>query len=209
MSELLQAEVEALALRALYDLANQGSSWVDAAYIAGVLQTGISQTRAQLALRVLDASKLVRARHNVNSGSKYEISEQGYKQVEADNLAAQQIQIGDLAGAVAPAADRIVGYDHNSREFKETREKVSELGKQLAQANDLGELSLRAAQVAAVEVEAIGNTMDQDFFRPAELWTRANMTLRWIGRESAGAVVGAAALALLTLLAAFLGFPVI
>jgi len=158
-------------------------------------------------LRTLDAAKLVRARHNARSGSTYEITEAGYKKVEAERLD-QNEQEEDFANPEAPAADRIVGFDHNSRSFREVRAKVSELQDHLGSANDLGGLTERSAAVASAEVEAIGKTMDQEFFRPTELWARAKMTLGWIGREAAGALEGTAAIALLALIASFLGFPV-
>ena len=118
MSAILQSEVEARTLKALFDRANHGPGWVDSAYVAGTLQDGISQPRAQMALRTLEQSRLVRGRHNVSKDSVYEITEAGYKKVEADLVTHKDDE------DAAPASDRVVRFNDNSPEHLQAAELI-------------------------------------------------------------------------------------
>ncbi|AOR75921.1 hypothetical protein BES08_03525 [Novosphingobium resinovorum] len=98
--------------------------------------------------------------------------------------------------------------DHNSRQFIEVRSEVTSLAKQISLANDVGNLSSREKLVAEQEVTALGDALDREFIRPKEIWLRSKLTLQWIGKEAAAAVIGTAALALLALIAHLLGFAI-
>ncbi len=196
-----QAELEELVLRALFEYAQTESGMLATVEVGALLNGNFGDQRIRLALSSLDRGHLVRASHNAISGSQYSISETGYKAVEEDLLRA-----ADRDDTSAPAANRVVGFDHNSRDYREVRKKVDELGKALRGANDLGDLSPREAAVAAFEVDQISQTLNQDFFRPVELWRRCRNTLKWISEQAAVAVVGVLATGLLTLLANLFGF---
>ena len=152
MRELLQSEVEERTLRALYDLANSGSTWVDAAYIAGALEDGVSQPRVQMALRTLEQARLIRGRHNTRHPSVFEISEAGYKAVEADLVATAEDANSEL---IAPAADRVVRFCDNSPEYVQAGDLIVQITNAVEGDNAInsGERSrLRAALRAASEL---------------------------------------------------------
>ena len=205
MSLVSQEALERRVLRTLFDYAQTGSAQLSSDLVVGLIGEQFGEHRIKLALSTLEKQRLVRGNHNARSGSKYLISDAGYKQVEKELLETSEDESSDNE-RTAPASNRIVGLDHNSRGFLEARGKVSELRDALIKANDLGDLSPREAQVAATEVDQIGETLAQEFFRPAELWRRCLSTLRWVGDQAAAAVVGMLALALLTLLGHLLGF---
>jgi hypothetical protein len=200
-----QEQLEGLVLRALYDFVQVDSGYLSVEQIAGLLNNEYTEARIGLAVRSLASAKYLRGQHNVYSGSKYEISDAGYKKVES-NLIAAAVPI-EPAPEI-PASDRIVSLDHNSKSFRQVIASTREFREQLLGANDTGDLSPREVQVAAHEVAQIADTLEENDLRPAALWSRAKSTLSWIGREAAAAVVGVAALALLALLAGLLGFSI-
>jgi hypothetical protein len=105
-----------------------------------------------------------------------------------------------------PASDRIVTLDHNSPQVREVIEAADGLASQLEETNDTGNLSAEAVEVAIDEVQQIASELRRLAVRMPAFSERAKSTLSWIGKEAAGALVGAAALGLLALLAALLGF---
>lgn len=105
-----------------------------------------------------------------------------------------------------PASDRIVPVDHNSASVADIIDASKKLQESLLAANDIGAMGVGQAHAAAVEVGQISAAFAADFIRADRMFARAKETLAWIGKEAAGALVGAAALALLALIAAYLGF---
>jgi hypothetical protein len=106
--------------------------------------------------------------------------------------------------AFAPASDRLVRIDHNAEAVREIREAAAELVQRIRLGNDLGDLTAEEAAAAANEVYQIGLFFEAEYVRPATVLSLAGPTLRWIADKTGGAVVGAAALALLALIKAFL-----
>ena len=200
-----QADLEQRVLSGLYDFIQQKTGLLSPKEVAGVLDNEFTEARVQMALRALERDNLVRGSHNAYSGSSYEISEKGYKQIETAQGTNDNSQAVETTSS-APGSDRVVSFDHNSAPFRRVIVATRDLSKQLLESNDLGELSTIEAGVAAHEVGQIADSLENEFVRPAGIWVRAQSTLGWIGREAASAMVGAAALALLALLATLLGF---
>lgn len=82
---------------------------------------------------------------------------------------------------------------------------VQDLKVRIRMGNDLGDLTVEEAKVAAQEVEQIELALKGEFVRPEQLMTFTRKSLKWIGDKAAGAAVGKAALALLAMIAAFFG----
>ncbi len=206
MNTLSQSGLEDAVLQSLYDLVQLGGSRVTAEQVAGRMNYEYSEGRVKMALQALERNKLARGQHNAMTGSKYEISELGFKNIEsAQVLGASE---AGQASAEVPGSDRVVGLDHNSRSFGQVVSGAKDLQVQLLSANDVGDLSQRQVQVAAHEIGQIVETLHQDYVRPLALWSRSSSVLGWIGKEAAAALVGAAALALLALIATLLGFTI-
>lgn len=106
---------------------------------------------------------------------------------------------------VAPASDRLVRLDDNDPKVSEIRASLGELKQKIRTGNDLGSMSAEAAQAAHLEVERLEQAFQLQTARAGWLMGMASATLPWIGKEAAGAVVGALALAILALIGRFLG----
>jgi hypothetical protein len=206
VSTLSQAGLEAAVLQSLFDIVQAGGGRVSAEQVAGRMNNEYSEGRVKMALQALERDKLARAQHNTMTGSKYEISETGFKNIEAAKVAEGANSAKPFESI--PGSDRVVGLDHNSRSFVEVVSGAKDLQAQLLSANDVGDLSPRQVQVAAHEIEQIVETLQQDYVRPFALWSRSSSVLGWIGKEAAAALVGAAALALMALIATLLGFTI-
>jgi hypothetical protein len=107
----------------------------------------------------------------------------------------------------APASDRIVALDHNSPDLVKAISDAKQLAVQLQESNDVGNMSPEAVAVAADEIGQIAISLERPAVRMPSFGNRAVSTLTWIGKEAAGALIGAAALGLLALLATILGIP--
>jgi len=107
---------------------------------------------------------------------------------------------------VVPASDRIVRLDHNDPDLGRAINDAKHLTRQLREGNDVGNLSAEAVAVAVQEVAQIAMSLEAPAVRMPAFQERTVSTLSWIGKEAAGALVGAAALGLLALLASLLGF---
>ncbi|MBK8374396.1 hypothetical protein [Sphingorhabdus sp.] len=141
------------------------------------------------ALASLEAEGLVV--HRVGS---YEITEEGI-------LVSEQTLVGGV-----PASDRIVSLNHNAPEVRQIVDEANNLETLLSKVNDFGSLTEEEVKTAATEVRLIREAFETDFLRPTSTYQRAKSTLEWIGTKAAEAVIGAAALGLLALIAAFFGF---
>lgn len=113
-----------------------------------------------------------------------------------------------IRSAVAgiPAADRYVRLDHNNPQLIEIFEKISELESQLRSGNDVGSLDEDGVEAAISEVAELRSSLERPVVRKDAIRIRTVGTLTWIGKEAAGGLIGAAALALLALIASFFGF---
>ena len=108
---------------------------------------------------------------------------------------------------VVPASDRIVTLDHNNPAISQAISDAKQLGVALRESNDVGAMSPEAVTVAIEEVTEITQALERPAVRMPAFGERAKSTLTWIGKEAAGALVGAAALTLLALLATIFGIP--
>jgi len=136
------------------------------------------------------------------SGSSYEINEAGYRTVE------QQLGLADRpagSDALAPASDRVVTSLDNQPPIAVIRAELSKFEEEFSQANDTGNLVGDSLQVARDEISDLTTSFGKNSARLSSLYIRAQSTLGWIGKEAAAALIGAAALALLGLIAKMLG----
>ena len=115
--------------------------------------------------------------------------------------------LGVEPSAQIPASDRLVTIDHNSPDVSRAIADAKQLASDLVLNNDVGNLSEQGVAVAAQEVNEIAQALEGPAVRMPAFAERAKSTLSWIGKEAAAALVGAAALALLALIAALIGFP--
>ena len=201
-----QEELEALVLAALYSHYQNNGAALSLQEITSITSADVTPARVELALGTLLSRRFVECSRVIISGQtvKYWLTDSGYKFAEEIFNSSKDEQ-SDLIEKGAPAADRIVGFDHNSSEFRSVLKELDALKAELKQANDVGEMSVRSVEVAREEVEEIERYLRLDFFRPSHLWQTAKSTLNWIGAQAAGAVVGQVALSLLMLLGALLG----
>ena len=125
---ILQSELENLVLEQMFKAINADLGWLSAQDVADELE-GQSSQRVGMALRSLDTRKMVRARHNAVSGSRYELTEQGYLFVEEHHSKRNE--------ALAPASDRIVSFDHNYAEFEEIEQGLRQLSEDIRGANSI------------------------------------------------------------------------
>ncbi|MBF7011296.1 hypothetical protein QUC32_16650 [Novosphingobium resinovorum] len=202
-----QAELEAVVLLALYNYFQVHSGSLTISQIKRLLNFDVSERRVEMAVSNLASSGYVDGEYSYVDENGFAISDAGYKYAEELEGRANGRKDADESEEV-PASDRVVGLDHNSRQFIEVRSEVTSLAKQISLANDVGNLSSREKLVAEQEVTALGDALDREFIRPKEIWLRSKLTLQWIGKEAAAAVIGTAALALLALIAHLLGFAI-
>ncbi len=204
-----QAELEALVLFALYNYFQKNSDQLSIGEVARLLDGDIPEGRVRMALGVLEERGLTMSSRVIVSGQivKYWLTDEGYK--HAEELAERSDDKSDDELESAPAADRIVGFDHNSSEFREILQEADKLESGLGRPNDAGEMSPRAVTVAHEEVGFLKRLLKSDFLRPSHVWRAAKSTLKWIGEQAAGAVVGQVALGLLALIAALFGFSLL
>lgn len=113
-----------------------------------------------------------------------------------------------LETARVPAADRIVGLDHNSAAAKEFTVAIKKLEESIRTSNDLGELSAEDIEVARNEISQLAAERKLKWVRPAHIWQIAKSTLLWIFDKSSDAAFGLLALAVLESLAKLLGIAV-
>ena len=149
MSKILQADLEVRALRALYDFANQGASWTNAAAIAGLLQEGISAQRVEMALRTLTRAKFAHDQYVMGKAPAFKITEEGYKQVESD---LQSASVNEFESA--PASDRIVRFNDNSAEHIQAADLIIQITQAVESDNAIGvkeRSRLKSALKAATE----------------------------------------------------------
>lgn len=143
MSSLTQDQLEQLVLNHLFERANEGQGRASAAEIAARL--GAPEPRVAMALRSLSGRKLAQGTHNYVSGSSYQISEDGYRKVEASAIApSQESSIAAeeherVLHQLIPASDRIVSPSHNSPDFSRAIEEVEEAQRLIASSNQLPE----------------------------------------------------------------------
>ena len=85
IDRLSQDQLEIEVHRAMFDAMNAGSGFITAEAFSDILKRQFPIPRIQMALRALDAKKLLRSRHNALSGSSYELNEEGYRLFEANS----------------------------------------------------------------------------------------------------------------------------
>jgi hypothetical protein len=105
-----------------------------------------------------------------------------------------------------PASDRIVSIDHNDERVIEIVSEARKLSDDLITANDLGAMNEDEVKAAVVEVNQIVAAFQSEKIRADRIYEFSKVTLKWIGTQAGGAIVGTMALALLSLIAAYLGF---
>jgi hypothetical protein len=139
MSSLTQDQLEQAVLVHLFERANEGLDRAKSAEVAAGV--GAPEPRVAMALRTLDDRNLVRAAHNYMYGSSYEISEAGYRRVEASHGPSDKVseEYERLFQQLVPASDRTVAPSHNSPDYVHAIEKVEEAQKLIASSNQLPE----------------------------------------------------------------------
>ena len=202
-----QAELEALILYAFHEYYQSGSERLELHQVSSLLSVDVTDARIELALKALSVNSWIHIDYPFVSTqpTRYSLTDEGYKYAEELLERGEGRVDSDDTTLKAPASDRIVGFDHNSSEFRQIAEASDALRTGLINANDTGDLSPRAVEVAVQEVESLNEALRRDFIRPSHVWQMAKSSLRWIADHAAGAAVGQAALALLALIAAFFG----
>ncbi len=213
MSDIVtKAHYESAALLKLYGIANTHGSEQSIAQVAQSFNFDVPYLRVKLALEALYDQGCV-AMEYVGATAFFVITNEGLKQVEyelrkPETFTYKLFHLGDgliFNEAVVPASDRSVGLDHNSPEVRQIVEDTRSFETQFLNANDFGNLSDDEVKAAAIEVRLIHQAFEADVIRPSMVYQRAKSTLEWIGSKAAEAVIGAAAIALLALIAAFFG----
>ena len=198
---LTQDEVENRALEVLFDHVQAASERLSAEEVARLIGDNTTQIRAKMALSNLDSRSLIYTSYGM-PGTSYEIKDAGYRLVE------QRRGITSLANpddTFAPASDRIVTSLDNYPLINVIRSEISKFSDELSQANDTGDLVGDRLVVAKAEIADLGQSYNRNSARISTLYNQAKGTLSWIGTEAAAALIGAAALALLGLIARLLG----
>jgi DNA-binding PadR family transcriptional regulator len=132
MAYVGQDTLEKITLLALFDYVQEESGFLSAKEVTSrLLKDKFSETRVAMALRKLDADSMVRSRHDMRTGSSYEISEEGYKEIE------QNADVEDLLGDNAPTADGFVSFNHNAPEFEFISGGIDELKEAVRTTNGL------------------------------------------------------------------------
>jgi hypothetical protein len=176
----------------------------------------ISTHRIQMALNSVFSVYLERPSV---TAARYRLSDSGYPRVEQqlekeDGLLFHYARKGDewlldnysiIAEENIPAADRTVRIDHNEPKVSEIRALSSSLVSQLEMGNDLGDLTPEQGRAAAGEIRQIEQAFSASYVRPDFIMGLVRRSLRWIADKAGGALIGAAALALLAAIAAFFG----
>lgn len=214
MNTMTQDEVQLAVLADLFEVASSTGGFLESAQIA--VRLGLPEARVGMALRTLEGARLVRGKHNYITGSSYEISENGYREIEAQRAleaaadqaaeaAIEQPEHDQSVEQLVPASDRIVTLDHNNPDLAKAISDAKQLAAQIQASNDVGNMSPEAVAVAVDEIGQIAISLEGPAVRMPSFGNRVVSTLTWIGKEAAGALVGAAALGLLALLATILG----
>ena len=119
MSDIVtHEELQSLIMNLMFDAMNQDAGWLGPIKIGEVL--GVASDRIALAATALVRQGHLRARHNMRTGSSYQISESGYVEIEEwrrqDDQGHREIEadpILALEAQLAPAADRMVSFGDN------------------------------------------------------------------------------------------------
>ncbi|MEM1131625.1 MAG: hypothetical protein AAGH53_01670 [Pseudomonadota bacterium] len=90
----------------------------------------------------------------------------------------------------APAADRTVTVDHNSKQIQEIDEKLLELENVLEQSNEAGSIFGDHREVAKDEVGTLRRLMESARLRVSFFLDLSKRTLGWIAEKAGAAVVG-------------------
>ncbi len=110
-----------------------------------------------------------------------------------------------IARAAVPAADRVVGLDHNSEVYRNFSSVLDDLEKGIRTSNELATMNSDAFEAMKSEITLLRTQVDQNEGRPEQIWVLAKSTLFWVADASASAVIGMLALAVLAALAPLLG----
>ncbi len=114
-----------------------------------------------------------------------------------------------IVGASAPAANRIVEFDHNSKKYQQFKSLFDQLDQGIRTSNELGTMIAEDLQVMKSEIIQLRVQIDQEKARSAHIWTMAKSTLLWVVDNSASAVIGTLALSVLAALATLLGIDLL
>jgi hypothetical protein len=132
----------------LFDFSQNHSTRLSPAQVAKMFNANISEKRAELALRALERRKHVYTSYSSNGTSASDITEPGYRIVEAALNTPKDFFYeyrmhgdpwlaradADLAGV--PASDRIVTLNHNDPDYISIRRELSEITEAARSIND-------------------------------------------------------------------------
>ncbi|WP_336970345.1 hypothetical protein [Sphingobium aromaticiconvertens] len=198
---------------------------IEPLYIADAIGSGVTASFVSLAARQLEELKELEINNKfidtINVfGKKPSLTllPYGARRIEQDlkddnsrlskyrDFGVQSLADGFVEAKLIPASDRVVSLDDNDPKLKEIVSEARDLSKRIADSNDIGDMSDEDRKIAILEVDQLAHILEQPVVRISNIVQRAIGTLTWIGEQAAGAVVGAAALALLALIATYFGF---
>ncbi|MCV0381847.1 MAG: hypothetical protein K5799_00125 [Erythrobacter sp.] len=112
-----------------------------------------------------------------------------------------------LAGIVVPKREDVYPFDHNSAAYKEAKDLIDELLSSLRTGNDVGQLSAQDVVEATGKVESLRDDLEDPNTSSYDLVASAKDVLSWIGKQAAGAVVGALSISLLIAIVNLVSVP--
>jgi len=110
-----------------------------------------------------------------------------------------------IRAAEAPAADRLVKFDHNSEAFKEFESAFVALKKEISERNNLEFLGSDELELTRAEIGTFGKLKDRALVRIRNLWQFAVNAFLWLAEKAGEAIISTLAVALLVSLAKLLG----
>tara|TARA_E500000305_G_scaffold87907_2_gene74499 strand:+ start:380 stop:1117 length:738 start_codon:yes stop_codon:yes gene_type:complete len=113
----------------------------------------------------------------------------------------------NLVTVLLPAEEETFPLDHNSSAYQEASKAFDDLLDAMKTSNDIGSLSDEEAEQARKEVEELKQELDAESVNLPSFGDKARVVLSWIGKEAAGAAIGALATAALVALAKLLSIP--
>jgi hypothetical protein len=116
-------------------------------------------------------------------------------------------RLQNSAASAAPASDRIVTLDHNSRDYKETIDKIDKVVHEIESTNDIGDIPPDEFEARKTELSAGRRLLDATKVRLAAIRDGLYSILTWFASKFADKSAGELASAATKALARLFGWP--
>lgn len=101
-----------------------------------------------------------------------------------------EIESVEEFSSIAPASDRIVRIDHNSRSFEITANGLEEISKDLEKSNEIGGLLGNYKEILLSEIRALQELFKSSYVRATAIFALAIPPLKFLAKEFSASSIG-------------------